>query len=268
MNDKSSTNYNDNFVIMTTLSFCKIMCTMKTMETPNHRHRVAAERRDRMRGRLLASAMQLAATKGPASTSIDDIISTAGVSRGTFYKYFPSPDTLLRELAVEIANDLIRMAEPVVLERSDPAERIACGIRLVSRLAIDHPLAASFLVRMGWPDTRGPNLLLDFVQRDLEDGIRQKRFRPMPMALALNIVAGAVLGATHTMLHPGHASDFAELSAAAALRALGVDADTADQIAMRPIQPLKMVEPSLLAQTMATLIDHPTQASEVRLNAG
>ena len=32
---------------------------------------------------------------------------------------------------------------------------------------------------------------MDFVKRDLEEGIRQGRFTHMPIALALNIVAGA-----------------------------------------------------------------------------
>lgn len=38
------------------------------------------------------------------------------------------------------------MAELVVLSHKDTAERVSCGIRLVPRLAIVHPVAASFLV--------------------------------------------------------------------------------------------------------------------------
>ncbi len=219
------------------------------MPVQDHRQRVAAERRERMRARLFASAMKLIAEKGPAATSIDDVISAAEVSRGTFYKYFPSPDALVRELAIEIANELIRMAEPVVQSYDDPAERVSCGIRLVARLAIDHPLAAAFLVRLGWPDARGPNVLLDFVRRDLTEGIRQGRFTRMPIALALNIVAGAVLGATHCMLEPGCESDFAEQSAAAALRALGVDARSAERISTSPLRPVEILSRSLLTQT-------------------
>ena len=202
-----------------------------------------------MRSRLLASAMKLIAEKGPAATSIDDVISAAEVSRGTFYKYFPSPDALVRALAIEIANELIAMAEPVVLSYQDPAERVSSGMRLVARLAIDHPLAATFLVRLGWPDARGPNMLLDFVKRDLTEGIRQGRFARMPIALALNIVTGAVLGATHCMLTPGCDSDFAEQSAAAALRALGMDAKSAERIARIPLKPVEILSDGLLIET-------------------
>ena len=202
-----------------------------------------------MRARLLASAMRLVADKGPAATSIDDVISAAEVSRGTFYKYFPSPDALVRELAIAIANELIGMAEPVVLSYDDPAERVSSGIRLVARLAIDHPLAATFLVRLGWPDARSPNMLLDFVERDLSAGIQQGRFARMPIALALNIVTGAVLGATHCLLEPGCESDFAEQSAAAALRGLGLDAKSAKRIACRPLKPVEILSQGLLTET-------------------
>lgn len=223
------------------------------MQTQDHRPRVAAERRERMRARLLASAMRLVAEKGPAATSIDDVISAAEVSRGTFYKYFPSPDALVRELAVEIANELIGMADPVVRSHADPAERVSSGMRLVARLAIDHPLAATFLARLGWPDARGPSMLLDFVKRDLAEGIRQGRFIRMPIELALNIVTGAVLGATHCMLEPGCESDFAEQSAAAALRGLGLDAPSAERIANSPMQPVEILSEGLLVETSHVL---------------
>lgn len=221
------------------------------METLDHRPRVAAERRERMRLRLLTTALQLVAEKGPAAMSIDDVISAAEVSRGTFYKYFPSPEVLVRELAVEIANELIRLAEPVVLGCADPAERVACGIRLVSRLSIHHPVVASFLVRLGWPDARGPDMLLDFVRRDLKAGLRQGRFKRMPIELALNIVTGSVLGATHCLLEPNCQADFAEQTAAAALRGLGVDARTAERIATRPLQAVETLPEGLLAETLA-----------------
>jgi AcrR family transcriptional regulator len=193
--------------------------------------------------------MKLIAEKGPAATSIDDVISAAEVSRGTFYKYFPSPDALVREVAIAIANELIAMAEPVVLSYDDPAERVSSGLRLVARLAIDHPLAATFLVRLGWPDARSPNMLLDYVKRDLTEGIRQGRFMRMPIELALNIVTGAGLGATHRMLEPDCESDFAEQSAAAALRGLGLDAKSAERIANRPLKPVEILSGGLLTGT-------------------
>jgi hypothetical protein len=126
-------------------------------------------------------------------------------------------------------------------------------MRLVTGLAIDHPLAATFLVRLGWPDARGPSLLLNFVQRDLNEGIRQGRFTPMPIGLALNIVTGACLGATLCMLEPACESDFAEQSAAAALRGLGLDAASAQRIAFSPLKSVEFLAEGLLTETSEIL---------------
>ena len=221
------------------------------MPIQDHRPRVATERRERMRLRLLSTAVRIGAQKGPAAITIDDVVVGAEVARGSFYKYFPSTDALLREVATQIANELIQMAEPVVLGFDDPAERVACGIRLVARTAIDHPAVAEFLVRLGWPDVRGPDILLDYLRRDLSLGIRQRRFARMPIALALNIVAGAVIGAAHCMLAPDCERDFAEQTAAAALRGLGVDADEAKRISTRRLRPVERPATGLFAETLA-----------------
>jgi AcrR family transcriptional regulator len=186
------------------------------------------------------------------------------VSRGTFYKYFPSPDALVRELAFEMAKDLVYLADPVVRERDDPAERVACGIRLVARLALHHPAAAGFLVQLGWPDTQGDNALLDFVRRDLADGMKQGRFRQMPMPLALNMVSGGVMGAIHCMLKGGCESDFPELTAAAVLRALGVAGKTADALAAKRLESQPYLPEGLLAATLPLAGDAKAEGARRR----
>ena len=92
-------------------------------------------------------------------------------------------------------------------------------------------------------------MLLDFVKRDLTDGIQQGRFTRIPIALALNIVTGVVLGATHCVLAPGCESDFAEPSAAAALHALGVDAKSAERIAHIPLKAVEILPDGLMTET-------------------
>jgi AcrR family transcriptional regulator len=200
----------------------------------DHRPRVGAERRERMRLRLLRSALGLVAAKGHAATSVDDVIAAAQVSRGTFYKYFPSPDALVEALGIEIANELSRIVEPLAHYQDDPAEWVARGIRLVSRIAIHYPTVAGCLVRLGWPEDRGVSLL-KFVCRDIEEGIRRKRFQRVPIALALTIVGGATLGATQRMLDSNCKQDFSRQAAAAALRALGMDTADADAISSKPL---------------------------------
>jgi AcrR family transcriptional regulator len=201
------------------------------MEKPDHRTRVAAERRERMRRRLFGSALQLVAKQGPAATSIDQVIQAAEVSRGTFYKYFESPEALFDELSLELANEMIRMAEPEVARIEDPAQRVATGMRLVIQMAISSKEVAGFLVRLGWPDVSGRPVLVEFVQRDLEEGMRKGRFSQMPVRLAVNIVSMTVIGAVHLMLAPRQPRDLAAQAVASALRALGMSQKEATRLA-------------------------------------
>jgi len=61
----------------------------------DHRPRVAAERRARMRRKLVESALLVFAGKGVDASVIEDVIVAAGVSRGTFYNYFRTNAELL-----------------------------------------------------------------------------------------------------------------------------------------------------------------------------
>jgi AcrR family transcriptional regulator len=52
-----------------------------------------------LRSRLLEAAQQVFAESGYASATVDDIISAAGTSRATFYRYFRSKEDLFDELS-------------------------------------------------------------------------------------------------------------------------------------------------------------------------
>ena len=216
------------------------------MQKEDHRTRVAAERRERMRRRLFGSALQLVAKQGPAATSIDQVIQAAEVSRGTFYKYFGSPDALFDELSLELANEMIRMADPQVVRIKDPAQRVATGIHLIIQMAISSKEVAGFLVRLGWPDFSNRKVLLEFVQRDLEEGMRQGRFVQMPVSLAVNIVSMTVIGTVHLMLAPRPPRDLAAQAVASALRALGVSQKEAARLAAVELPVPGSVEGGLL----------------------
>lgn len=187
-----------------------------------------------MRALLLTSTLRLLVVKPNPLPSIDDIICAAQVSRGTFYKYFPSSEAIMRELIGRVAEQWVREADPIVRSHDDPAELISRGIRLASMLAVHQPGVASILGRFGWSGYQVPSML-EFVRRDLEDGVRRNRFTRMPLTLAFNIVTGAAMSAMHRMLETECRDDFSELAAAVALRALGVEGSAADAISSSPL---------------------------------
>jgi AcrR family transcriptional regulator len=205
------------------------------MNSADHRPRVAAERRERMRARLLECALSLAAAKGPERLSIDDVIAAAEVSRGTFYKYFDSPDSLVQALAVELTNAVIRSLHPLVEPLDDLAERMATGVRATLRLVRAYPVLGAFMVRAGWPVSERTQQFFVVVGADLRKGIRQGRFARMHGEVALNVLAGSMVGAMHSITHERVPRDFAEQTAIAILRALGLPEQEAAELATRPL---------------------------------
>jgi AcrR family transcriptional regulator len=215
------------------------------MNSADHRPRVAAERRERMRARLLECALSLAAAKGPERLSIDDVIAAAEVSRGTFYKYFDSPDSLVQALAVELTNAVIRSLHPLVEPLDDLAERMATGVRATLRLVRAYPVLGAFMVRAGWPVSERTQQFFVVVGADLRKGIRQGRFARMHGEVALNVLAGSMVGAMHSITHERVPRDFAEQTAIAILRALGLPEQEAAELATRPLA-MPSIEPGAL----------------------
>lgn len=215
------------------------------MSHVDHRPRVAAERRSRMRARLLESALVLAAAKGPEVISIDDVIALAEVSRGTFYKYFDAPSSLMQELAAEVSRAVIETMHPLVEPLDDVAERVAAGVRMALRLVRAHPILGAFMVRAGWPVMERTHLFFTAVGADIDKGIRQGRFARMHADIGLNVLAGSMVGAMHSMTRGKVPRDFAEQTAAAVLRALGLPEGEVFELATRPL-PMPTIEPDSL----------------------
>ena len=205
------------------------------MNADDHRPRVAAERRERMRARLLECALSLAADKGPERLSIDDVIAAAGVSRGTFYKYFDSPHSLVQALAIEVTNAVVRTLRPKVEPLDDLADRMATGVRTTLRLVRAHPVLGAFMVRAGWPVSERTQQFFVVVGADLRKGIRQGRFTRMHGEVAINLLAGLMVGAMHSITRERVPRDFPEQVAATLLRALGLPEQELALLATRPL---------------------------------
>src|SRR5262245_1612919 len=102
----------------------------KTATIKDHRIRVGAERRARMRRKLVESSLLVFAEKGVDASVIDDVITAAAVSRGTFYNHFRTNTELLIAINEELGNELARLIEARVQELPSPAARLVTGIRL------------------------------------------------------------------------------------------------------------------------------------------
>lgn len=220
-------------------------------EARDHRTLVGAQRRERTRMRLVESAMLVFAERGTDGSVIEEVIATAGVSRGTFYNYFDSNEALFAAVAEEVGNQMLLLVDPVVLRQPDPAARVATGVRLMLRIARAHPHLAAFMARVGPPAVSARSLVTGSLLRDLRRGIAAGRFPAMDAGLAFDLVTGPVLAGFHRMLTTRVPATYAEDMAQAVLRSLGVPPATARKLARLPLARPKIDSQSLLVRAEA-----------------
>jgi AcrR family transcriptional regulator len=221
----------------------------------DHRPRVAAERRARMRRTLLEAALLVFADKGVDASVIDDVITAAGVSRGTFYNYFRTNGELLIAANEELGNELVRHIEERVASLSTPAARLATGIRLYFDVSRRFPLLAHFLARVG-PQAAGPgNLLYTYLPVHLADGVKRGEFVEMPTLAALDIIVGSGILVV-TRISAGEADDkYLHACLLGLMRSLGYPSERADALLATPLLPLDFDDESLLVRTHRRYMD-------------
>lgn len=219
----------------------------KTVDTkehkePDHRVRVAAERRERMREHLVVVGLSVAARKGAEGFSIDDVVVAAEVARGTFYKYFQSPAELVRAVALDLAEELIQTVHALVRGLDDPALQVALGLRAVLRFVRAVPLVGAFITRAGWPHSEPGHAFFRLVASDLDRGMAQGRFRVAHRELGLILIGGLCVGAMQSLEQGSVPEEFPEQVAETLLVGLGLPRDEAATLArvffeLPPINP-------------------------------
>lgn len=219
------------------------------MEHSDHRTRVGAERRHRMRLRLIESALRVFAEKGLDAASIDDVIAAAGVSRGTFYNYFGTDAELAAAVSEELTSEAVGCIEAAVGHLANPVERVARGLRLYLGAAAKYPLFARFTSQAGLRTVSPNQLLREYLPRHIEEGVRSGRIDVPDVSLAVDMIVGAALSAVHALSTRTVRRDYIENVVMHILVGLGVARAAAHKLACVPIDQIELPEESLLART-------------------
>lgn len=234
------------------------------MKQDDHRVRVGAARRQKMRGHLIESALRLFAERGLAEVVIEDVIAVAAVSRGTFYYYFKTNAELLAAVSEELGNELLAMIEAVVGGIKDPAERLAHGLRLYLRAVQAYPTFAGFLARTGINGARPSNLVFEYIPHHLSEGMQSGRFKVDDVAMGLDIVTGIALAAVCAIVSRPVPAHFPEQVTKHILMGLGLTAAAAERLVALPLGQLTPPGDSLLVRTHgapAAAADAATEAA-------
>jgi AcrR family transcriptional regulator len=162
-----------------------------TEAAEDHRVRVARERRDRMRKRLLTAVVEsFARPRRSSPPTVDEIVEAVGVVRGTFYKYFPSIDEAIEAAGQELFSDMDSSSAQLLEESGDGLSRLAAGIELfLIRIIID-PFWSAFIARADHLGRETP--LRRAVAGDLSRAHAEGRLPIANMSAASTLVVGAL----------------------------------------------------------------------------
>ena len=176
------------------------------------RERKGIEAGGEVRGRLLAGATGLFASKGYASTTVREIVERAGVTKPVLYYYFRSKEGIYLELMREPFGKFASLVEETLLTAGSARERL---FRLCLRaydIVVEHIDAARVMYAIYYGPPQGAPFI-DFdayhrrfqeaVLQVLREGVRDAEFRRVNLNDAMWAVVGAVNVAMEVELcHP------------------------------------------------------------------
>jgi AcrR family transcriptional regulator len=209
------------------------------------------ERRKReTRSRLLEAALRLMAEKGMEGAAINEITEAADVGFGSFYNHFESKEAIYAALVDWAFEEFGDALDRLVRDLADPAEVISVCVRHTLLRARREPVWGQFLLREGFSAKVLARGLGRRLLRDIEKGVKAKRFPTDDILMMHTSVGGTVLASISVGLRQpaelkrlGFSADgLPERTAATLLRTLGLDQAEAEAIARRP---LPSVEPEL-----------------------
>jgi AcrR family transcriptional regulator len=191
----------------------------------------ALQRRARTRARLLDAAVEVIARQGPEGVPIEEFANAAGVSRGTFYNYFPTVGDLLSALAQRIATEIDATFEHP--EPDDPAAALASFLQRVWTALARDPLKGWVAARLETAGVaRAANWEARF-RRIHARGVARGRFRAVDVRAAVHLTFGGFRTALRDLhfgeVGPEHGAPLVTLL----LVAFGVPPDEAEALSRR-----------------------------------
>jgi AcrR family transcriptional regulator len=210
----------------------------KPIPTPPASERRPAElsgKRSLTRTRILDATFKLIGHEHGLQVRIEEVCALAGVSRGTFYNYFPSMENLFQVLAIELSHDF----NQAVVATLEGIEDCAVG----TNAAIQHYLKrAQRDPAWGWAmvhlSATGPMLGQESYEACLgtmERGIKAGDFNVPNAQCARDILLGSCLASMVSTLRGQTVRSSPKIIAFHVLRALGVQEERARSIAAQPL---------------------------------
>ena len=108
--------------------------------------------------------------------TIDEIVDTAGVAKGTFYNHFVDKDALQHDVLEMVRKDITRWIEQVNHGVTDPARRVARAFCTVIIYASRNPREGNFLIRTSMAFRLVDDRINRGLVQDIGIGLAEGRF--------------------------------------------------------------------------------------------
>lgn len=202
--------------------------------------------------------MEVFSLKGVDATVIEDLIAQAQVSRGTFYNYFSTTEEVMVAVLELVGNELLSLVDAAIADRADPAERLACGVRMVLQTARHFPHAGRLISRVGVARSMDHLPALGYLLRDLLEASETGRFQLVDPMLGLDLVVGTTSAALLSLSMRTDLTDaYPQEITFHILLGLGMTRAAARKLVDKPIQAVQLPPDSLLVRTRR----QPSQAT-------
>jgi len=164
----------------------------------DHRIRVAKDRRERMRKKLLKAIMVSYSNK---QQNIESVIGEADVSRATFYKYFTSLDEALDELGEELKDEIRNSIGSLIGNTTSALNRMTAGIQVFLLKGVMDPHWAGFVAQTSYMSR--DVLLRGMIAEDLMSARQQGDIEFDDINVATTLVLGVLMQALDYLVHTG-----------------------------------------------------------------
>jgi len=124
------------------------------------------EEKEKIHRDLISAAMDMAAKYGMKKTSVDQLAERVGISKGMFYKFYPTKEMLFFEMLEHMHSTVYGRAEEVLQNRLDLNEK--------ERLAEAFLVAISIMDDMGMMDFFESEI--QFLLRKIPDDVLKKHY--------------------------------------------------------------------------------------------
>ena len=202
---------------------------------PGHRTRVGQERRRRTGDRILQAVFNVIDSAGADPVTVEQIRFAAGLSRGSFYNYFPAVTEVLAHVSALIWRQVDAEQNECFRDIANPVERLCCYLRYgiargTSDSACGYVLWQSLPVVGTFHAEMRERMICDFTDA------QARRMIDVPsIETAVDLTMGMVVAMLHDAVTKGPDAELISLQSVIVMRALGVSKDRAVKLAGRPI---------------------------------